>query len=204
MKKQLFILSIAVIIVGIFVSCSAENGGSQDVSTTAVTDSKGTTHYYAPVTDDEGNVSTTEKEQGVYAEIETTSNGKAVTKKDGTYVTKAHTTVLPIKSTTKKTSSTTKSSTKSSTKSEKKTKATEKATSTTKDAAGDDNNVAFDPDETTDRTKPNTTTTKKASTTTKKSTTTTKKATTTTKTETTTKKEVPPATDKDGWITKWY
>lgn len=204
MKKQLLILSIAVIIVGIFVSCSAENGGSQDVSTTAVTDSKGTTHYYAPVTDDKGNVSTTEKEQGVYAEIETTSNGKAVTKKGGAYVTKARTTVLPIKSTTKKASTTTKSSTKPA----KKTKATQTTgkTSTTKDAAGDDNNVVFDPDETTSKTKPNkTTTTKKATTTTKKSTTTTKKATTTKPTtETTTKKEVPPATDKDGWITKWY
>lgn len=50
-------------------------------STTAVTDEQGTTHYYEPVTDDEGNISTTAKNKGVFAEIETQSNGKAVKKR---------------------------------------------------------------------------------------------------------------------------
>ncbi len=156
MKKQIIIISVFVVIISIFVSCSA-NSSSEDVSTTAVTDSKGSTHYYEPVTDDKGDISTTEKNRGVYAEIETQSNDKAVTEKSGKYVTNEHTTVLPIESTT--------------------------ATSTQKSK----------PDITT-------TTTEKQTT----STTETTVTETTTKNETTTKKETQPATDKDGWITKWY
>ena len=167
MKKQILIISVLIIIISIFVFCSA-NSSSENFSTTAVTDSKGTTHYYEPVTDDKGNISTTEKEQGVYAEIETHSNGK--------YVTNEHTTVLTIENVTDSTSSTTKS-------------ATEK--SSENDSSNADNDIEFEPDETTSDRKPNTTTT------------TTQKQTTTT-TETTTEKEIPPATNKDGWITKWY
>lgn len=187
MKKQLLIFSVLVIIVSIFVSCSANSSGG-DISTTAVTDSKGTTHYYEPVTDDKGNVSTTEKKQGVFAEIETNSNGKAVTKKNGTYVTNEHTTVLPIESTTNSTTTST----------------TQKSTSdTTKDIDNADNEVEFVPDETTAKTTQTITTTTEKETT--NTTSTTKAATTTTTTtKTTTKKETQPATDKDGWITKWY
>lgn len=169
MKRQLFIISIIVVIVGIFVSCSA-NRNIESISTTAVTDSNGTTHYYQPVTDDNGYVSTTAENQGVYAEIETKSDGKAVTKKNSTYVTKEHTTVLPFDDETAKSIS-----------------STEKSSSTTNEDA--DNNIAFDPDKPTEETKPTT------STTTEK---------TSTATTTTAQKETQPATDKDGWITKWY
>ena len=182
MKKQLFIISIVVIIVGIFVSCSAKNG-SEDISTTAVTDSKGTTHYYEPVTDGKGSISTTGKNQGVFAEIETDASNKAVTEKNGTYVTIEHTTVLPLESEAKNTSST-------------KKQTTAKATSdTTEDIGEADNNVEFKPDNTT-QAKPDTTATTAS--------TAAEEETTKPTTESTTKKETQPATDKDGWITKWY
>lgn len=170
MKKQIFSISIIVIIVSVFVSCSA-NSSSENISTTAVTDSDGTTHYYEPVTDDKGSLSTTGKNQGVFAKIETRSNGKAVTKKDGTYVTNEHTAVLPIESVTDN-SSTTNSTTQKST------------SDTTKVVDDADNILEFEPSD--DKT------------------TTEKQTTKTTLTETTTKKETQPATDKDGWITKWY
>lgn len=173
MKKQLLIISIIVVIVSIFVSCSV-NSSSENVSTTAVTDSNGTTHYYEPVTDDEGNISTTAKNQGVFAEIETQANGKAVTKKNGEYVTNEYTTALPIENTTDSSSGTNKPATKQSS-----------TSNTTTDIDDADNDIEFEaPSE--DTTKPTT------------------EKTTTTTTETTTQKEIPPATDKDGWITKWY
>ena len=101
MKKQLLIISIIVVIVSIFVSCSVNKEGNiQLPSTTDVTDEQGTTHYYEPVTDDNGNVSTIDGNQSIFVEIETQSNGKAVTKKDGTYVTDEHTTALPIENKT--------------------------------------------------------------------------------------------------------
>lgn len=169
MKKQLFIFSILIVIISIFVSCSA-NSSSEDILTTAVTDEQGTTHYYEHVTDEKVNISKTFENQGVYAEIETKSNGKAVTNKNGTYVTKEHTTVLPFDDETAKSIS-----------------STEKSSSTTNEGA--DNNIAFDPDKPTEETKPTTSTTAER---------------TSTATTTTAEKETQPATDKDGWITKWY
>lgn len=118
--------------------------GSEIISTTAVTNSNGTTHYYEPVTDDNGNVSTIDGNQSIFVEIETQSNGKAVTKKDGTYVTNEHTTALPIENTTDNPSSTIKP-------------VTEKSSDTTNDNA--DNNVDFEPDKPTEETKPSTSTT---------------------------------------------
>ena len=118
--------------------------GSEIISTTAVTNSNGTTHYYEPVTDDNGNVSTIDGNQSIFVEIETQSNGKAVTKKDGTYVTDEHTTALPIENTTDNPSSTIKP-------------VTEKSSDTTNDNA--DNNVDFEPDKPTEETKPSTSTT---------------------------------------------
>ena len=158
MKKQLFIFSILIVIISIFVSCST-NSSSEVISTTAVTDEQGTTHYYEHVADEKVNISQTAENQGVYAEIETKSNGKAVTNKNGTYVTKEHTTVLPFDDETAKSIS-----------------STEKSSNTTNE--GVDNNIAFDPDKPTEETKPTT--------------------------STTAEKETQPATDKDGWITKWY
>lgn len=175
MKKQLLIISIIVVIVSIFVSCSVNKEGNiQLPSTTAVTDEQGTTHYYEPVTDDEGNISTTAKNKGVFAEIETQSNGKAVTKKNGEYVTNEHTTALSIENVTDRTSSTTKPATKQSS-----------TSNTTTDIDDADNDIEFETPSG-DTTKPTT------------------EKTTTTTTETTTQKEIQPATDKDGWITKWY
>lgn len=175
MKKRLAIVSLIIVIVSLFVACS-ENSGSEVVSTTAVTDSNGTTHYYEPVTDDKGNVSTAAKNQGVFDEIETQSNSKAVTKKDGTYVTNEHTTILPIDSVIDNSSIITKST-------------TEKSSSTTNSNA--DNNIDFEPNKPTGETNQTTSIT-------------TKKEITTSITETTTQKEIQPATDKNGWITKWY
>ena len=134
MKKQLLIISIIVVIVSIFVSCSASSS-SEDILTTAVTNSNGITHYYEPVTDDNGNISTIDGNQSIFVEIETQSNGKAVTKKDGTYVTNEHTTVLPFDDETAKSIS-----------------STEKSSNTTNECA--DNNVDFEPDKPTEETKP--------------------------------------------------
>lgn len=167
MKKHILIISIVVLIVSFFVSCSV-NSSVDEVSTTAVTDSNGTTHYYEPVTDNKGNISTTAKNQGVFAEIETQPNGKTVTNKNGTYVTNKHTTVLPIENKSDNTSNTIKSE-------------SEKISlDTTKDIDNnDDNIVEFEPTDTTNETKPNTTTTEN-------------------------NKTTQSATDKDGWINKWY
>ena len=123
MKKQLLIISIIVVIVSIFVSCSVNKEGNiQLPSTTAVTDEQGTTHYYEPVTENEST--------SVFAEIVTDDNGKAVTKKNGKYVTKEHTTIL---TTTEKTISST----------ENKSSTTDKqqAASTTNPA---DNEIEFE------------------------------------------------------------
>lgn len=151
MKKQLLIISIIVVIVSIFVSCSVNKEGNiQLPSTTAVTDEQGTMHYYEPVIENEST--------SVFAEIVTDDNGKAVTKKNGKYVTKEHTTIL---TTTEKTISST----------ENKSSTTDKqqAASTTNPA---DNEIEFETS--TDK---NTTTAKETTTTATKPT---KKETTTT------------------------
>ena len=176
MKKQLFIISVLVIIVSIFVSCSV-NSSSDEISTTAVTDNNGTTHYYEPITDDKGNVSTTAKNQGVFAEIETQSNGKTVTNKNGTYVTNEHTTVLPIETGSDNTSSTTKPG-----------KIT--ASDTTKDTDKADNDIPF---ETSSEKEPQHTKTTDTDETDKN-----KESTSNDNTAT------KVVTDKDGWIDKWY
>lgn len=159
MKKQLFIISILVVIISVFVSCSV-NGSNEDISTTA----DGTTHYYEIVTDDSSTV---------LNEIETQPNGKVVTEKNGKYVTNEHTTVLSLKSVIDN-SSTAKSTTEKS------------SPNTTTDIKNADNAVEFEPDKPTEETKPSTSTS-------------TEKPTTTT-----TQKATQPATDKDGWVTKWY
>lgn len=177
MKKRLAIVFLIIVIVSLFVACS-ENSGSEVISTTAVTDSTDITHYYEPVTDDKGNISTTAENKGLFAEIQTQSNGKAVTKKDGTYVTNEHTTILPIEGVTDNSGTTKLDSEKSS-------------SDTIKNIEDADNVVEFKPTETAEGTKSTTSTT-------------TEKKITTSITETTTQKETQPATDKDGWITKWY
>ena len=159
MKKQLLIISIIVVIVSIFVSCSVNKEGNiQLPSTTAVTDEQGTTHYYEPVTED--------KNATVFVEIVTDDNGKAVTKKNGEYVTKEHTTIL---TTTEKTISSTKQAQNNS----------------SENSA--DNKIEFE------------TTTKRD-----KTTTPTAAVKPTEKETTSTANPTKIATDKDGWIDKWY
>lgn len=181
MKKHLIIISLIVIVVGIFVlyfaNSSSEDISNTDISTTSVTDSDGTTHYYEPVTDNKGSVSMTAENKGVFSEIETQSNGKAVTKKNGTYITNEHTTVLPIENITDSASSITKATTKNSL-----------SDSTKSNNA--DNTVEIKTTEIAKETKPTATSITAEN--------------TTNKNETTTQKSTQPATDKDGWITKWY
>lgn len=177
MKKQLFIFSILIVIISIFVSCST-NSSSEVISTTAVTNSNGTTHYYEPVTDDNGNVSTIDGNQSIFVEIGTQSNGKAVTKKDGTYVTNEHTIILPIKNTNP-------------------TKSThDNLSSTAKDTTDVDNHKPFE----TSTPKEHQSKTTTILNTTMSNNNSNKKDDQTSNTELETK----ITTNKDGWIDKWY
>lgn len=191
MKKHLIIISLVVIVISIFVSCSVNGGGVSDgaspIPTTAVTDSNGTTHYYEPITDNKGNVLTTAENKGVFAEIETQSNGKVVTKKNGTYVTKKHTTVLPIENTIDNSGSTEKKSSSVSDKTSVNKTSTRNSVSDSTTSNDADNTIEL---EITKETKTTATATTAENTTNKE--------------ETTTQKQIQPATDKDGWITKWY
>lgn len=94
MKKAIILLAVTVITVCLFVSCSAKNSGSGDVSTTAITDISGETHYYETVTDQSGEPVTDENGSTVYAEIVTNKNGEAATDKNKNYVTKENTTIF--------------------------------------------------------------------------------------------------------------
>lgn len=86
MKKSIILLAVTVVTVCLFASCSAKNSGSGDISTTAVTDTNGETHYYETVTDENGETVSNSKGNTVYAEI--------VTDKDKNYVTNKSTTVF--------------------------------------------------------------------------------------------------------------
>lgn len=94
MKKAIILLAVTVITVCLFVSCSAKNSGSGDVSTTAITDVSGETHYYETVTDENGETVTDENGSTVYAEIVTNKNGEAATDKNKNYVTKESSTIF--------------------------------------------------------------------------------------------------------------
>lgn len=96
MKRPATIILITVIVVSVFMACST-NGGSEDVSTTAVTDSQGQTYYYESAIDEDGKTVIDTNGNTVFVEIEMQSDGTAVTNKNSTYVTKEHTTVLPNK-----------------------------------------------------------------------------------------------------------
>ena len=74
MKKQLLIFLILVVIISIFVSCST-NSSNEVLSTTAVTNSNDTIHYYESATD---------------------SNGKPLTNNNSKYVTNEHKTTTVI------------------------------------------------------------------------------------------------------------
>ena len=93
MKKSYIIIAFLALSVSALVSCSV-NGSNENISTTAVTDINGTTHFYEQVTDETGKAVTNEHGDTIYEEIQTQTDGKAITNKDGTYVTKEHTTVF--------------------------------------------------------------------------------------------------------------
>lgn len=190
MKKYLLILSSIVVLLSVLVSCSANSSSetvlNTDISTTAVTDSNGTARYYEPITDNNGKVSTTYKNQGVYAEIETKSDGKAVTNINGKCVTNEHTTVLPIKNETTIQNSSAKPSGSTEL-------TTEKLSGTSNNNA--DNDINFNPPKPTSDTSEKNTTNP------------TSNIATTDNTKESTSNSVSPSkivTDKNGWIDKWY
>lgn len=74
MKKQILIIVSVVVIICSFVACT-HNSGSESISTTAVTDSNGITHYYEPVTDENNDIVT--KEDGDVVTTEITVQSKA-------------------------------------------------------------------------------------------------------------------------------
>lgn len=74
MKKQILIIVSVVVIICSFVACT-HNSGSESISTTAVTDSNGITHYYKPVTDENSDIVT--KENGDVVTTEITVQNKA-------------------------------------------------------------------------------------------------------------------------------
>lgn len=74
MKKQILIIVSVVVIICSFVACT-HNSGSESISTTAVTDSNGITHYYEPVTDENNDIVT--KENGDVVTTEITVQSKA-------------------------------------------------------------------------------------------------------------------------------
>ena len=91
-KKRITILFFAILCC-FFVSCSV-NSSSENVSTTAVTDNEGSTHFYETVTDENGEDVTAQNGEKVFAEIETNNDGTAVTNSNGTFVTINETTVF--------------------------------------------------------------------------------------------------------------
>lgn len=180
MKKSYIIIAFMALSVSALVSCSV-NGSNENISTTAVTDINGTTHFYEQVTDENGKAVTNENGDTIYAQIETQACGTPVTNKNGTYVTKEHTTVFPatakndVRNTAEENIGNTNTVTNSN--SENQT-------------AGADNEVPFE------QTENNTSSTA----TTKNNT----GVTTTTEQPAQTEKTTQSATDSDGWITKWY
>lgn len=152
MKKQLYIFSAIVITISVFVSCSVNGGwdnvSKTDILTTAVTDGKGTTYFCKAITDDRDNVSTTAKNQGVFVGIETQTNSKVVTKKNGEYIMKEYTTLITIGDTVDNSSST---KNKPSTKLNKTTAktSTKKSSGAINHMPNADNEVAFEPTDTT-------------------------------------------------------
>lgn len=68
MKKKLIIIFSLVLLCGALVSCSV-NSSSENISTTAVTDNEGSTHFYETVTDENGDTVTAQNGEKVFAEI---------------------------------------------------------------------------------------------------------------------------------------
>lgn len=94
MRKAIIFLVVTVITVCTLISCSAKNNSSENNSTTVVTDVDGKTHYYEPVTDENGMTITNENGENVYAEIVTDSKREPHTDKSNNYLTKKHSVAL--------------------------------------------------------------------------------------------------------------
>ena len=85
MKKHLVLFSIFVIFAAVMLSCSKQ-AVVEDISTTAITDTNGVTHYYEIITDESSESTTLVK-------LVTDQNGKTVTDSRGKYITEQQTTV---------------------------------------------------------------------------------------------------------------
>lgn len=177
MKKQILIIVSVVVIICSFVACT-HNSGSKTASTTAVTDSNGITHYYEPVTDENNEIVT--KENGDVVTTEITAKIKpSKTNATSTYTQNKADNDIDFKSVTNNTTSTTE---------------TEKVVTTTNHTTTEKATTITQRNTTAQKSTTITTTTQK------QITTTTSKLTT----NPTTKKQPQLATDKNGWINKWY
>ena len=198
MKNRIIFASLMLVLASVILVSCKQDKKTDGSATVAVTDSSGITHYYELVTDKGGNAVTEDKNQAVFAEI--------VTDKSGAYITNGHTTVLPIENEVNQDliSNSTK----------KNPSYTEKSGN----IAEADNTVNFElsglnpvtEENTTATAKPDTTKTSPASTkpvATKTSPASTKPDDAKTSEVSATsaiKSTNPPATDSNGWVTKWY
>lgn len=179
MKKQVLIIISIVVIICSFVACT-HNSGSETASTTAVTDSNGITHYYEPVTDENNEIVT--KENGDVVTTEITAKIKpSKTNATSTYTQNKADNVIDFETVINATTS-------NSTTEAEKIITTTNHTTTEKAATITQSNTTASKSTTI-----TTTTQKQITTTTSKLT-----------TNPTTKKQTQLATDKNGWINKWY
>ena len=75
MKKQVLIIISVTVITCSFVACT-HNSSRETISTTAVTDVNGNTHYYEPVTDENNEIVNDKNNEVVTTEITTTSKAQ--------------------------------------------------------------------------------------------------------------------------------
>lgn len=176
MKRILLIISGIVLITSALISCSNKQAVVDKISTTAIADGNGVTHFYQIET-----LSDKKTEKTTFVEIVTNKQGNAVTDKQGKYVTVSNkaSNEQKAKDTTNKSSST-------------NSKPTDKSSQKNIDNPSnknskDNNNVSFETStEKNNKTNENTTNTSSEETT----------------ENTSSFKE--DATDKDGWINRWY
>lgn len=178
MKKQVLIIISVTVITCSFVACT-HNSSRETISTTAVTDVNGNTHYYEPVTDE---------------------NNEIVTDKNGIIVTKE-------KTTKNKSDNTNAIFASAENKADNVVDYEDIVDNVTTAMLKSDTTIATNTQANTSGQKLETTTTNKP--TTKKTTTTSQsntasKSTTNPTTQKQTQTQTELATDKDGWIDKWY
>lgn len=186
MKNRIIFASLMLALASVILVSCKQGKKTDGSATVAVTDSSGATHYYELVTDKGGNAVTEDKNQAVFAEI--------VTDKSGAYIANGHTTVMPIENEV------------SQDRILNSTKKNPSYTEKSGDIAEADNTVNFElsvlspvtEENTTATAKPDTTKTAVASTEPDDTKTSAVSATSAIKSTN------PPATDSNGWVTKWY